>query len=43
MVRAAFAPMIKFSNLSGDFITLVEEYSLELEMNKDIEDIKERE
>ena len=43
MVRAAFAPMIKFSNLSSDFITLVEEYSLELEMNKDIEDIKERE
>lgn len=43
MVRAAFAPMIKFSNLTVDFAALVEEYQIELEMHNDIEDKKERE
>lgn len=43
MVRAAFAPMIKFSGLTSDFIQLAEEYAIEEEVNADIEDKKERE
>lgn len=43
MVRASFAPMIKFSNLTTDFMNLVEEYQIELEVNNDIEDKKEKE
>ena len=43
MVRAAFAPIIKFSGLTVDFMQLVEEYSIEEEMHADIEDKKERE
>ena len=42
-MRAAFAPMIKFSNLTADFCTLADEYQIEEEMNQDVEDKKERE
>ena len=42
MVRAAFAPMIKFSNLTVDFKALSEEYQIEQELNADITDSKER-
>ncbi len=43
MVRSAFAPMIKFSNLTVDFHSLVEELHIEEEINADITDTKERE
>lgn len=43
MVRSAFAPMIKFSNLTADFITIADEYQLEEELNSEITDKKERE
>ena len=40
MVRASFAPIIKFSDLTEHFIALVEEYQIELEVNNDIQDKK---
>jgi len=32
MVRAAFAPLIKFSNLAGDFKILSDQYQLEISL-----------
>jgi hypothetical protein len=42
MVRAAFAPMIKFSNLTTEFHNLSEDLQLEEEMLADIKDVKEK-
>jgi hypothetical protein len=35
MVRAAFAPLIKFSSLSSDFLALVELHQMEMKLLSD--------
>ena len=43
MVRSAFAPMLKFSNLTADFLALADEFAVEEELGAEIADSKERE
>ena len=43
LVRAAFAPMLKFSCLDSDFHILCEELAMEEDLLSDMEDVKEKE
>ena len=42
MVRASFAPMLKFSNLVGDFTLLAEELQMEEQLLTEVTDQKEK-